>query len=158
VIAPNVRIWPIAILESNGVAVAVSQQFNGPAVITHLVAQFDVNTPAKFPDWSLYVATESSGGGNNQALGTVPTGTRLFDSMTLQREDAVTAADLLGVPYYTQGSNVGTMIHPLGLRVDLATFFIKLRLANNAGVTVAGLQGYIRVVESVPPEQLANFL
>lgn len=155
---PNVRIWPLHIQETNGVAVVVSEQMQGPAVIDSLVVQMAMGSPLPFPTFSIYVSESGGGGGNNFALNTVPSGTRLVDNLSFQREDANTSTDNRGWNAFNIVENTGLLPQRLGLLVQLPTFFIKIRVQNQVAAQGAAMWGYMRVLEGIPPDQVPNFL
>lgn len=155
---PAVRLWPFAWREVNGVAVVVSPQFVGPAIIDALVFQMDTGSPGVFPTLTMYYANDSGGGGNNFAIGTIPTGTRIFENLVTQRDDAFGFTDLLGVPHFNIAGTSGWHQWPVKYLVNLNSFFLKIRAANNDGAAIDAGQGYVRVLEAVPPEQVPNFL
>lgn len=155
---PTVRLWPLHWLESSGVAVLVSPSFIGPAILDELVLELPTASPLPMPTISIYYAGDNGGGGNNQALGTIPSGTRIFENLTLQRDDANTSSDFLGFNVFNMNeASTGFQRLPLKFLVTLPTFFVKLRVQNSVAAITSGL-GYLRVLEAVPPDQVPNFL
>lgn len=155
---PVTRLWPLHLLEGAGVAVAVSASFTGPAVLDVLVVEMPTGSNLPFETISMYVSEDSGGGGNNLALNTVPSGTRIFDNLSLQRDDANTSTDNRGFNAFNMGeAATGFQTLRLGYLVTLPTFFVKVRIQNPAA-GVASMLGYLRVIEAIPPEQVANFL
>ena len=155
---PVTRLWPFHILEQSGVAVAVSSSFTGPAVLDALVVEIPTGSNLPFETISVYVGEDNGGAGNNFALGTVPSGTRIFDNLSFQRDDANVSTDNRGFnPFNMNEAQIGFQTLKLGYLVTLQTFFAKVRV-QNAVAAAGAIHGYMRVIEAIPPEQVANFL
>ncbi len=154
---PTVRLWPFSLREQSGVCIAVSPLFSGPGVIDAMVAQMDIGVVTTLPTFSLYVSSDENNEGNNQALGTEPSGTRIFDTTENLRDDAFPITDTRGWPGFSVTAGAGIGPWRIGYPVTLARFTVKLRIQNTNAVNTS-LMGYIRVLENIPPDQLANFL
>lgn len=154
---PRTRIWPFAIREVSGVAVVVSEPFTGPAIVEELVFHLDTSFLSPGVTFAIYKSLDGSGAGNNFPVVTQPSGTRLLDNLSNQRDDGTQFTDNLGIPSISQSSTAGYSRWPVKILVTDTTFFLKLRLAAN-NINGAGYTGYVRIIEGVSPDALANFL
>jgi hypothetical protein len=155
--APRGRLWPFDIRQASGVAVIVSDIFNGPAIIDSFWLQIVTTFANPFPTWTIYKGTDNGGAGTSLAAAFEPSGIRLMDNTTYRRDDATPISDLRGMPINTTNAAVGYPYIKLGIPVTDPTFYVKIRLncQNANGLDIIGL---LRVIENVSPQALANFL
>jgi len=154
---PNVRIWPFDLRDNNDRATVVSPQFTGPAIVDSIVWHAFHNATGVHSSVSLWAADDSSGQGANQLLTARPSGQSLFDLSSTARDDAVTPAERLGIPFRDIGTTAAWTKLPIGVLVRKQNFFLKLSAATLA-TGIFDLVGYVRVLTAVPEDQLANFL
>lgn len=155
--APQARLFSFAIREATGVACCVSAPFNGPAVVQELVFRVGTDGANPFPVVQLYAADDSGGGGVNLAATFVPSGDPIFDPMVITRDDGVTASGVNGFEVSTLNESIGWQFFPVRRAVNKGRFFLKI-LVRSDKVAAMFMDGYVRVLEGVPPDQLANFL
>lgn len=153
------RVWPLHLRETGGGSVCtVSQRFQGPAVIAELVIGFLNGGNNPLPDLRIYVAQDNSGGTTTGTLAIEPSGDHIFD-LGGTASDAAANQPQSGARWTVEnigGAQNGPNTIRLGIPVTLAEFFLKVRIASPAALSV--FVGALRVVEGLSIEDLPNFL
>ncbi len=151
--APVSRLWPFHVREA-GVgfnAVAVSPPFSGPARLLDMMIWWSVQGGAPNPFFQLLVATDSGGGGGNQAdpIGTI--GTCVWESPGITDDSGSTFTTERSLPDLTTVISANfPWRFPLGKDVTAPLFFLKARLnAQNLGAST--VNGVVRLVEGFDP-------
>lgn len=158
--APTTRLWPFNVQEAGpGRVTVVSPFFRGPAVVTEAWLRGEVGSGTPGAVLTILYAADQAGAGNSQASTALPSGTSLWESRSLQREDGASFAagdgifDGAGNP----GGNSEGIVHRIGAVVPLNDFALKVSMFWPQAAAV-GLSGYVRLLESVDPELLPDLL
>lgn len=151
-LGPTTRLWPFFVREAglNFAAVAVSQQFTGPALIASIVILTSSSGGSPHPSVQLYYAPDSGGGGNNLSVDAIPGGTRIWETISFATDDGTVPDSQAGMNMSSLGSSADRREYTIGRLVELDRFFLKLRLrVSSAGADV--LEGWVRIVENYDP-------
>jgi hypothetical protein len=156
---PRVRMWPFLCRPAVGTAAwAGSTRFQGPAVILDMVLSTVLTTGVlPNPTLSLWKCASDPGNVIGQAVTAAPPGVKISDE--LSRADST--ADTLRNHVWWPGWGGFNRLEPLPVRLGIPVldpefFLAALVIADGAAFKTA--VGFIRVVEGLAPEEVANFL
>lgn len=157
---PRVRLWPFLLREqtNNERGTLVSPTLVGPAILDVMVVHTNYGGGSPHPNVQLYYATAPGQQASNQASTLVISGNPIFQGFTIQDDQGVAAGTGGGPVLLLAGTS--QMAHaqwPLRFPITDASFVLKLSISSQA-VGSGFFSGYIRILEGLTQEQLANFL
>lgn len=156
---PVVRLWPFALEEvTPGDRNATSPFLNGPAVVESVFLNWqDDNTNPK-PTIALFYGPSLPPSGN-AVLTIAQLGTPIFTDGVISTESAgVYQTPIQHLSKFVGAAGqTGRQQYTLRFPIMLDQFQLLIRFGTQTAGSQA-LHGYIRVLERVPPELIANFL
>jgi hypothetical protein len=145
------RIFPFYIRNVGGeTVVAVTPSIQGPAYIPDGFWQLNLASTATVPTITILASTDNDGAGSGFAITVAITGNPIFERAITATAEALNFFNRDGVPV---GVSFGGGNHnpiPIGKKIDLSNFYLKLVLRGTFGASSTWL-GWLRVIEGIGP-------
>ena len=153
---PLARLWPFYLRETGGLACAVSPSFVGPLVVDEILVTLSGAGGAPNPTFDLLFSEDNGGGGNNQAVSTIISGTPLFEGIDRRDDTAAAQTRAAALTLTNYALTAGQHRWPIRRYLTLSRVYLKAILVSEVGFDNS-IFGYVRVLEGVPPDLAPNF-
>jgi len=154
---PVARLLPFLLRENGEQAVGTSATLQGPGILDEIT--FYISSAGGAPDPTIRVLVSAPPGQptGNLPLATVVQGTTVFEPVARSDNSGATQRHAQAVPLQNQVLASGLYRFRIARYVTLPEWVVTVVVTAEIGFDVS-CAGFVRVIESVPPERAPNFL